>query len=64
MDARVEIRPAEHASYIPGRVADIFSPDGRRVGAMGEVYPEVLENYGLKHPVSVMELSLEKLLQM
>jgi len=28
---------------------------------MGEVHPEVLEAYGLKHPVSVLELSLAKL---
>ncbi len=63
MDVRVEVKPAEHPSYIPSRVAAIFSPDGRRVGTMGEVYPEVLEDYGLKHPVSVMELSLEGLLQ-
>jgi phenylalanyl-tRNA synthetase beta chain len=33
-----------------------------RIGTMGEVHPEVLENYGLKHPVSVLELSLERLL--
>ena len=63
MDVRVEVKTTEHASYIPSRVAAIFSPDGRRVGTMGEVYPEVLEDYGLKHPVSVMELSLEKLLR-
>jgi phenylalanyl-tRNA synthetase beta subunit len=29
---------------------------------MGELHPEVLENYGLRHPVAVLELSLEKLL--
>jgi phenylalanyl-tRNA synthetase beta chain len=49
--------------FIPGRVAALFDPNGRSLGVMGEVHPEVLEAYGLKHPVSVLELSLEKLLQ-
>jgi phenylalanyl-tRNA synthetase beta subunit len=30
---------------------------------MGEAHPAVLEAYGLKHPVSVLELSLAKLLE-
>jgi phenylalanyl-tRNA synthetase beta subunit len=29
---------------------------------MGEVHPEVLENYGLRHPAAVLELSLASLL--
>jgi phenylalanyl-tRNA synthetase beta chain len=67
MDARLEFKPTEHASFIPGRAAALFCTDEKgipieQVGVMGEVHPEVLENYGLKHPVSVLELSLEKLL--
>jgi phenylalanyl-tRNA synthetase beta chain len=86
MSATLEIRPTEHASFIPGRAAALFSvvpvsvgpvsvgpvsvgPVSNRsrgpeqIGVMGEVHPEVLESYGLKHPVSVMELSLAKLLK-
>jgi phenylalanyl-tRNA synthetase beta chain len=62
MGARFEVMPTEHPSYIRGRVAALLSPDSGRVGTMGEVHPEVLEHYGLRHPVSVMELNLEKLL--
>lgn len=80
MDAKVETRPMEHASFIPGRVAALFSlgpasngsaanvgpvsnrsEEPEQIGVMGEVHPEVLEAYGLKHPVSVLELSLAKL---
>lgn len=64
MGAAVRIEPTEHSSYIPGRVAALLDAEGRRLGTMGEVHPEVLENYGLKHPVSVLELSLAKLLGM
>ena len=63
MAAPLTIRPIEHASYIPGRAAELVDRNGRAIGTMGEVHPEVLEAYGLKHPVSVLELSLAKLLE-
>jgi phenylalanyl-tRNA synthetase beta chain len=53
------IEPTEHNSFIPGRVAAIVDPAGLRLGVMGELHPEVLENYGLKHPVAAMELRLQ-----
>jgi len=65
MDRKIEIRPIEHPSFIAGRAAGLFSGAAgvvEQIGVMGEIYPEVLENYGLKHPVSVMELSMTKLL--
>ena len=58
MAADCTVKPSEHPSYIPGRAAALCDGKGREIGVMGELHPEVLENYGLKHPVSVMELSL------
>lgn len=71
LDAPLEIRPTEHPSFIPGRAAALFtagpvssqSSEPEQIGVMGEVHPEVLESYGLKHPVAAMQLSLEKLLK-
>ncbi|MFQ5805556.1 MAG: phenylalanine--tRNA ligase subunit beta [Phycisphaerae bacterium] len=70
LEAKLEIKPSEHPGFLAGRVAALFRTAGgqasagpEQIGIMGEVHPEVLENYGLKHPVSVLELSLEKLLQ-
>ena len=68
MGTPLEIKPLEHPSFIPGRAAALFGLDAKgkpteQIGVMGEVHPEVLENYGLKHPVSAMELNLEKLLK-
>lgn len=57
-----DVRPTEHPGFIPGRVAALHGADGRPLGVMGEVHPEVLEAYGLKHPVVAFELSLEQLL--
>lgn len=62
MGGAAKVKPTEHPSYIASRVAAIVSESGERIGTMGELHPEVLENYGLKHPVAVMELSLAKLL--
>ena len=52
----------EHASYIPGRVAALSADGDRQVGTLGELHPEVLENYGLRHPVAVLEVRLPALL--
>ena len=62
MHAECSVRPTDHPSFIPGRAATLHRADGTPIGVMGELHPEVLEAYGLKHPVSVLELSLEKLL--
>ena len=62
MGAGYVVKAAEHPSYIPGRVAALFDANGIAIGWMGELHPEVLEAYGLKHAVSVLELSLAKLL--
>lgn len=48
-----------HPSYIAGRAAALQGGDGAALGRMGEAHPQVLENYGLRHPVVMMEMSLE-----
>ena len=58
----ITVRPVEHPGFIPGRVGAIGRPGDDRIGTLGEVHPEVLENYGLKHPVALFELSLARLL--
>ncbi len=62
MGRAVRVKAVEHPGYIPGRVAGLFDAAGGQLGTMGELHPEVLENYGLRHPVAVCEISLERLL--
>lgn len=63
MDREITVAPADHPSYIPGRIARLISADGSmELGVMGEIHPEVLEAYSLRHPVAALELSLAKLL--
>ncbi len=63
MEALIEVRATTHPSYIPGRAAELVR-NGAPIGRMGELHPEVLEAYGLKQPVTVVELSVAKLVAM
>ncbi len=54
------LREVEHASFIEGRVAEVEVNDVK-VGIMGEISPEVLENFGITMPVSAAEIELQKL---
>ncbi|PCN51185.1 phenylalanine--tRNA ligase subunit beta [Candidatus Geothermarchaeota archaeon ex4572_27] len=53
----VEVHPAEHPSFIRGRVGKV-SIDGRDAGLIGEVSPEVLSNFGLTMPVAAFEIDI------
>lgn len=55
----VNLAPAEHPSFIEGRVATV-SFCGRESGLIGEVHPRVLVNFDLEVPVVACELNLEK----
>ncbi len=52
-----ELREFEHPGFIPGRAVEILS-GGRRIGLAGEVFPAVLERFGLENPAAVFELEL------
>jgi phenylalanyl-tRNA synthetase beta chain len=49
----------EHPTFVPGRAASV-AVDGKPLGILGEVHPEVLTNFGLTHPVALAELTLER----
>ncbi len=49
-------------AFIEGRCASV-SINGRRIGVMGEIHPEVLSNFRIEEPVSAAELELEALFQ-
>jgi phenylalanyl-tRNA synthetase beta chain len=46
----------------PARQADVLFK-GNKIGIFGVIHPTVLENFGWKHPVSVLELNLELLME-
>lgn len=49
----------EHPTFVDGRAA-ACKVNGKQIGVLGEVHPEVLTNYGLTFPVALAELTLER----
>jgi phenylalanyl-tRNA synthetase beta chain len=50
----------DHPSFIPGRSAKILV-NGKELGFLGEVHPQVLENFSLEMPVAALELDISAL---
>lgn len=57
------VKPTNHPSFLDGRVGSILIGD-REVGIIGEIHPQVLENWKLEDPVAAMELDLNQLFKM
>ena len=55
-----EYTASDHPIFVPGRGANL-SVDGKPLGILGEVHPEVLTNFGLTNPVALAELTLARL---
>jgi len=57
-----KIKGVEHPSFLEGRVAKLnIKRKGR--GRLGEIHPQVLNNFELENPVSAFEISLEETMQ-
>lgn len=56
-----KIKESAHNSLIPGRTGAIIL-NNKEVGYIGEVSPPALKSWGIKMPVSVLELSLKEIL--
>jgi phenylalanyl-tRNA synthetase beta chain len=58
-----ELKVTEHPSFIAGRAAKIMI-DKNDVALIGELHPQVLENFNLTTPVSAFELNLSQLYEL
>ncbi len=56
-----QIKETKHPSFLQGRVAAIFFKR-RQIGVVGEIHPEVLNNFELENPTSAFEMDLEEML--
>jgi phenylalanyl-tRNA synthetase beta chain len=63
LDVKYSIAQAEHDSFIPGRVGRV-SVMKKNVAYIGELHPEVLNNFEIEMPVSVFELNLTELFEL
>jgi phenylalanyl-tRNA synthetase beta chain len=57
------ITPIAHESFLDGRVGSILIGD-EQVGVIGEVHPQIIENWKLQNPVVAMEMGLNQLFKM
>lgn len=57
---RWQIRGLKHPSFIDGRVGNVIV-EKKEVGLIGEVHPQVLQNWGLQNPVAALELNIDKM---
>ena len=61
LSAEPELAPVEDPRFIPGRSAEIRLK-GARIGIMGELHPQVLENWGIQVPCVAAEIHLDSLM--
>jgi phenylalanyl-tRNA synthetase beta chain len=57
-----ELRALDHPTFLSGRAGSIVS-DGKTVGLLGEIHPEVLEQWQIGMPAVALELDLQRLLK-
>ncbi len=54
-----EYAALNHSTFVEGRAASL-TVNGNSIGILGEVHPQVLENFGLTFPVALAELTLQR----
>ena len=62
LGAQFLVKPINHPSFLEGRTGSILIGD-REVGVIGEVHPQVIENWKLENPIAAMELDLDQLFE-
>lgn len=56
-----EVKETNHPSFLQGRVAAVSLGD-LELGVVGEIHPEVLNNFELENPTGAFEIDLQKLI--
>jgi len=57
---RWEIKPTTHSSFIEGREAAVYLKH-KEIGVLGEIHPEVLNNFELENPTCAFEIDIEEI---
>ena len=59
---KYDIEETEHGSFIEGRVGRAVVK-GKKVAYLGEISPQILENWGLDMPIAALELNLSEMFE-
>ncbi len=54
---KIKVKPASIHGFIEGRTAEIYF-ENQKIGVIGEIHPEILENYKLDLPTALFELNI------
>jgi len=57
-----QIKEAKHPSFLEGRTA-VIQIGKKQVGVLGEIHPQVLNNFEIENPTAALEIDLEWLIQ-
>jgi phenylalanyl-tRNA synthetase beta chain len=57
-----QIKEVKHPSFLEGRTATI-QIKGKKLGVLGEIHPEVLNNFEIENPTAAFEIDLETLIK-
>ena len=63
LDLKYEIKETEHDSFISGRVGRV-SCKGKEIAYIGEINPQVIDNFTLETPIAALELNLTDLFEL
>ncbi len=63
LSAGYTLKESDDPRFIRGRCAAIMC-GGRKVGIMGEIHPQVLENWGIQMPCAACEVNLDLVMQL
>ncbi len=59
---KFELEEGKHPSFIEGRFGNILV-EGKNIGFIGEIYPQVLEAWKIENPTAAFEIDLEKIMK-
>ncbi len=62
LDFKYIIRDVEHGSFISGRAGRI-NVNGKDIAYIGEIHPQILNNFELEMPIAALEIHLTKLFE-
>ncbi|MBX5328316.1 MAG: phenylalanine--tRNA ligase subunit beta [Candidatus Bathyarchaeota archaeon] len=62
LELKWQIKEAKHPSFLEGRTAAIII-NGKQLGVLGEIHPQVLNNFELENPTAAFEIDLEPLIK-
>ena len=62
LDIDLSTKASENEIFVKGRAAEIIDEEGIKVGVIGEIKPQVLENFALRTPISLFDINLDQLM--